>query len=505
MYPPHPLYSIAEIRAVEQAAASSLPAGTLMARAGLAAFDAARVLAPVDGRVLVLAGPGNNGGDALETAAHLAGAGWQVVIWLAPSAGEPSAERQRGLLRAQASPAQFVATFDAAFAVGGWHLVIDGLLGIGATRALSGELRHAASTINAVDCPVLALDVPSGLDADTGLVTGDGDSVAVRASHTITFISDKPGLHTNDGRDQAGLVQVARLDIDAQCYAPATMMLNGRPRFTARRQNSHKGSYGNVAVVGGAHGMTGAPILSARAALFAGAGRVYLAFPDDAPAYDSVHPELMCRLAAGFDFNSAALVVGPGLGASHRAHELVLQAIASDSALLFDADALNLIAAEPELQTALALRGKSTLLTPHPLEAARLLGLKVKQVQADRVAAARQLAEQFNVVVVLKGSGTVIARPDGQIVINTTGNAALATAGSGDVLSGLCGGLLAQGWPVWEAALAAVWLHGTAADDLVAAGIGPIGLTAGELVPAIRVVINRLANLGVTPAVPPRS
>ncbi|CDG83032.1 NAD(P)H-hydrate dehydratase [Janthinobacterium agaricidamnosum] len=500
----HALYSIADLRAVEHIAAEQLPPGALMRRAGKEGFDAALALlhAPLaHARVLVLAGPGNNGGDALEIAAHLAHAGVQVVVWLALSNGVTSDERKHALERAQDSAAQFVATFDAAYAIGGWTLVIDGLLGIGATRALSGELRHAVEQVNRLDCPILALDVPTGLDADTGSINGPingADGIAVRASHTITFIGDKPGLHTNDGRDYAGIVRVARLDIEARHFEAASMHLNDPRHFArhvkTRRQNSHKGSYGNVAVIGGAHGMTGAPILSARSALLTGAGRVYIAFPDQAPAYDSAHPELMCRLADGFDFNSAALVAGPGLGTSHRAHELILAAIGSGSPLLLDADALNLVAGEPELQTALALRGKSTLLTPHPLEAARLLGIGIAEVQADRLKAARQLAEQLDVIVVLKGSGTVIARPDGHAVINTTGNPALATAGTGDVLAGLCGSLLAQGWPAWEAALGAVWLHGKAADDLVAGGAGPIGLTAGELVPAIRTAFNRLAS-----------
>ncbi|MFA9219167.1 MAG: NAD(P)H-hydrate dehydratase, partial [Sphingomonadaceae bacterium] len=262
----------------------------------------------------------------------------------------------------------------------------------------------------------------------------------------------------------------------------------------ARRHNSHKGSYGNVAVIGGAHGMGGAPILAARAALYSGAGKVYALFSEQAPAYDSQHAELMCRLASDVDFNSAVLVIGPGLGHAQNALDLLVRAIASDSLLLADADALNLLASDPVLQTALAHRPASSVLTPHPLEAARLLGISIAEVQADRVGAARQLAALLSAIVVLKGSGTVIAAPDGDAVINTSGNAALATAGTGDVLSGLCGALLAQGWPRWEAALAAVWLHGMAADVLVSDGTGPIGVTAGELIPAIRVALNRMVQ-----------
>ncbi|MEC5160767.1 MULTISPECIES: bifunctional ADP-dependent NAD(P)H-hydrate dehydratase/NAD(P)H-hydrate epimerase [unclassified Janthinobacterium] len=496
----NPLYTCAEIRAAEMAAAQQLAPGTLMRRAGLAGANVARALlpaAPAQYKVLVLAGPGNNGGDALETAAHLADAGLQVSVWLLPDAGAPSEQRRHALQRARASDATFIEATPAALARADWNLVVDGLFGIGLRRPLDGVALAAVEQLNRQHCPVLALDVPSGLDADTGTVVGP-DGVAVRASHTVTFIGDKPGLHTGDGRDHAGAVQVAPLDIDARHLAPARARLNDASHFAqhlrARRQNTHKGSYGSVAVVGGAHGMTGAPILAARSALFGGAGRVYLAFPDEAPAYDSGQPELMCRLAGDFDFDTAVLVAGPGLGTSHRAYALLQRAIDSSSALVLDADALNLMAAEPELQSALSLRPGGALLTPHPLEAARLLGVTIAEVQGDRLAAARQLAAQMQVTVILKGSGTVVAAADGAVVVNTTGNPGLATAGTGDVLSGLCGSLLAQGWPQWQAALAAVWLHGAAADALVAAGVGPIGLTASELLPAIRGAINRMAR-----------
>ncbi|MES2115203.1 MAG: NAD(P)H-hydrate dehydratase [Pseudomonadota bacterium] len=496
----NPLYSTAEIRAIEQQAAAALPPGTLMQRAGQVAANAALDMLPFStshAKVLVLAGPGNNGGDALEAAANLTYSGAQVDVLHFPPAGAQSAERAAAQQRAQQSDASFNDIGTSALAATDWNLVIDGLFGIGLARPVSGALRTLVDTVNALSCPVLALDVPSGLDADTGAIVGP-DGVAVRATHTITFIGDKPGLHTCDGRDYAGQVTVARLDLDPARFKPARLHLNEVDFFArhlrARRQNSHKGSYGNVAVVGGARGMAGAPILAARAALHAGAGRVFAVFADDAPAYDSAQPELMCRAAAGFDLDSAVLVLGPGLGTAPQAVELLTRSLASGSALVADADALNLIGADPALQAAMAQRSGTSIVTPHPLEAARLLGIPVGAVQADRVAAARKLAVLLNVTVVLKGSGSVIAVPGGHAVINTTGNPALATAGTGDVLAGLCGSLLAQGWPQWEAALAGVWLHGMAADVLVADGTGPIGLTAGELVPAIRAAINRLVQ-----------
>jgi hydroxyethylthiazole kinase-like uncharacterized protein yjeF len=500
------LYSVAEIRAIEHAAAAVLPDGALMQRAGQSGANTALDMLPFStnhARVLVLAGPGNNGGDALEAAAHLAHAGASVTILHYPPTGEPSAERATALHRARASDVQLADVTDtdssAEALVAGteWSLVVDGLFGIGLKRPLGGAMRALVDAVNQLRCQVLALDVPSGLDADTGAIIGP-DGVAIRATHTITFIGDKPGLHTCEGRDYAGLVDVSRLEIDASLFPPASMHVNDVKLFARhlrpRQHSSHKGSYGSVAVIGGAPGMGGAPLLAARAALHGGAGRVYALFVGDPLPCDAGQPELMCRGAGDFDLETATLVIGPGLGASPAAADLLARAIACDGALLADADALNLIAATPALQAALARRKQPAVLTPHPLEAARLLGRSVAEVQADRVLAARELAASLNAVVVLKGSGTVIAAATGGIVINTTGNPALATAGTGDVLAGLCGGLLAQGWPQWEAALGAVWLHGMAADVLVADGAGPIGLTAGELIPAIRVALNRMVQ-----------
>ncbi|PMQ13474.1 Bifunctional NAD(P)H-hydrate repair enzyme Nnr [Janthinobacterium sp. AD80] len=419
----HPLYSIAELRAIEQAALQDLPQGLLMQRAGQAAASAALKLlhrleegdSAGHSRVLVLAGPGDNGGDALEAAMHLAGSGIEVLVWLAPEARATSPERELALSRARNSAARFIdaGTSMASAAVGAapWDLVIDGLFGIGASRPLDGECREMVQLVNKLDCPVLALDVPSGLHADTGAV----DGAAIRATHTLTFIGDKPGLHTANGRDHAGEVEVAALAIDPALLPTAKAQLNGLHLFARqlqpRRQNTHKGSYGSVAIIGGAQGMAGAPILSARTALHAGAGRVFIAFPDTPPAFDSGQPELMCRRARDVDFSGlhfAALVAGPGLGGDVDTVELLQRAFESDSPLLLDADALNLMAAEPELQSALAVRAGAgaTILTPHPLEAARLLDMTVAEVQADRLGAARQLAAQLGVIVVLKGSGT---------------------------------------------------------------------------------------------------
>lgn len=488
-----PLYSVAEIRGIEQAATASLPPGTLMQRAGLAAAAAALDMAG-SGSVLVLAGPGNNGGDALEAAANLAQSGVDVSILRLAGSGPLSSETAHALARAQASDARFIEALPAGYS---WALVIDGLFGIGLGRPLDGAARALAVAINVAGWPVLALDVPSGLDADTGAVVGP-DGVAIEAVCTITFIGDKPGLHTCVGRDVAGSVLVAPLDVASSLFPPASARIGAPDLFSGhlapRRHASHKGSFGDVAIVGGAAGMAGAPVLAARGALYAGAGRVFVAALDPGPGFDSTQPEIMFRDAASFKGADCTLVLGPGMGDGAAAVRLLAKALDGAAPLVIDADALNLIAASPDLQGHLQRRGAPSLLTPHPLEAARLLGVTAAVIQGDRLAAARELAARLNAVVVLKGSGSVIADAAGAVVINPTGNPGLATGGTGDVLAGLCGSLLAQGWPAWEAALGAVWMHGAAADWLVERGVGPVGMTAGELPAAIRAVFNQLVT-----------
>ena len=490
MTPARSLYNVAEVRAIERAALAAAPAGALMRRAGAAAAELAAQLLPGGGRLLAIAGPGNNGGDALEAATLLASRGWNVTIDFRGKPAALSADAADALRRAQASAAQF-GQADMADA---WDLVLDGLFGIGLARPIAGELAELVRAVNRLRCPVLALDVPSGLDADTGAIVGP-DGVAIQASHTLTFIADKPGLHTADGCDHAGLVEVASLDIAPALFPAPAAWLAGIDLFAAslhpRRQNSHKGSFGDVAILGGAQGMSGAAILAARTAALSGAGRVFAGFLAEPPAYDPPHPEIMCRRAADLDLEQAAVVAGPGLGSSGQARSMLSQVLAGAAPLVLDADALNMVAAGVDLRSALSRRS-GALLTPHPLEAARLLGCSAAQVQADRLAAARRLAADFGAVVVLKGAGSVIAHPDGLAVINITGGPALATAGTGDVLAGLCGALLAQRWPAWEAALAAVWLHGAAADMLVDQGVGPVGLVASELPKMVRTCLNRL-------------
>ncbi|HXA46977.1 MAG TPA: NAD(P)H-hydrate dehydratase, partial [Burkholderiaceae bacterium] len=432
------LYSLAEIRAIERAATRMLAPGTLMQRAGQAAAKLTLGLLPHatgERKVLVLAGPGNNGGDALEAAARIAHAGESVSILLFADPLNQSTDAQHALAHARQSRANFVdiAHADKLLAQS-WSLIIDGLFGIGLTRPISGELRNVIERVNQQTCKVLALDIPSGLDADSGNVVGQ-PGIAVHATHTISFIADKPGLHTADGQDYAGKVTIDTLSIDPLLFTKPLAQLNDVSLFSKglkrRLHNSHKGSYGDVVVVGGANGMAGACVLAARAASYCGAGRTFAAFIDQPPAYDSNHPELMFRNAQELDFAGKTLAAGPGLGQSEEAKNLLAKVLDARASLVLDADALNMIAHDASLRQQLIARADATILTPHPLEAARLLGTTVATIQADRLLAARTLARDLNAIVILKGSGSVIAQAHGNVAINPTGNAALATAGSG--------------------------------------------------------------------------
>ena len=351
------------------------------------------------------------------------------------------------------------------------HLCLDALLGLGSRRAPEGAIAEAVRRLNASQAPVLAVDLPTGLCGDSGRRLGD---MAVVARHTLSLLTLKPGLFTAQGRDHAGRIWLDRLGVDSG-IEPATLALTGpetlRALLPGRSHAQHKGSFGDVLVLGGAPGMGGAALLAARAALAAGAGRVYLARLDDDAQPDPQRPELMPRsLQAAMApalLGQATVVCGCGGGEAVRA--ILPAVLASAARLVLDADALNAVAADKALSTALLARagaGLHTVLTPHPLEAARLLSQDTAAVQADRIDAARCLAERSRCTVVLKGSGSVIAAPGGRLWINPTGNARLGTAGTGDVLAGWLGGLWSQHAATDgnDAAVATVWLHGQAAD-----------------------------------------
>ena len=491
--PAPPLYRADTLRALESAHADL----ALMTRAGAAAAEWAQQLA-TGGRVLILAGPGNNGGDAFVVAERLRANCFDVSVVFPGSADKLPPDAAAAYRRFSAQGGTTTASIPPAAR---WHLIVDGLFGIGLTRAPGGDYAALIETANAFAerdaCPLLALDAPSGLDADTGCAF----TPCIRATHTLTFIGAKPGLFTADGPDQCGEIRVAGLNLGydlappdkdtppaGRLIAPALFAAH----LTPRRRNTHKGSYGSTCILGGAPGMLGAALLAGRAALHLGSGRVYLGLIDpEAPRVDPAQPELMLRPADDlFAPDLTALAAGPGLGRSDSARNLLERALETDLPLALDADALNLLAANGDLAALLTQRAAPTVLTPHPAEAGRLLGCGTGEIQADRTASAGELASRYRAIVVLKGCGSVVATPYGHWYINPSGNAGLATAGSGDVLTGLIAALLAQGWPVLSAALAAVHLHGLAAERLATAGVGPVGLTAGETIAAARAVFN---------------
>ena len=448
-----PLHDVAGSRAIEQAVAAKLEPHTLMQRAGLAVARLALAMAPHAKSVWVACGPGNNGGDGFEAAMHLHRWGKDVTVTWAGDESKAPSDTRASLVRARDAGVRFASE------VPSFDLAIDAMLGIGSARPLEGKLRGWADRMNAARSIVLAVDIPSGLSSDCG--TGD----SVRATHTLALLTLKPGLFTSEGRDCAGDVWFDPLDVDASAHAPSAW-LSGPPAREARPHASHKGTWGDVAVIGGAPGMTGAALLAASAALHGGAGRVFVGMlGDDTLSVDIAQPELMMRAWESLDL--AAMTVACGCGGGDAVRAALPKVISTAKSLVLDADALNAIAADTQLQSLLMARGKRarpTVITPHPLEAARLIGRSTGDVQSDRLAAARALAERFGCVAVLKGSGTVVAAPHREPHINPTGDAKLATAGTGDVLSGLIAARLASTSDAFEAACGAVFDHGLAAD-----------------------------------------
>jgi hydroxyethylthiazole kinase-like uncharacterized protein yjeF len=463
-----------------------------MERAGAAAAEYARSLCgDTAKRVLVVAGPGNNGGDAFEVAAQLKRWFFRVSVVFSGERAKLSQDALAALAKWEAAGGGLEKDIppDTRF-----DLAVDGLFGIGLTRALAGAHAALVGKLNALGAAILSLDIPSGINADTGAVMG----CAVRASHTLAFIAHKPGLLTLDGPDHCGELKLETLGLDpAGLLEPEGMLLDAEVLAHAlapRPRNFHKGRAGSVGVLGGAAGMVGAAVIAGRAALKCGAGRVYLGLlTPRLPCADTAQPELMLRKPAALLEKDLVnvLVAGPGMGKSEAAAASLRAALKSPVQLVLDADALNMIAASRALAALLAKRKAAAILTPHPAEAARLLGATTAGVQVDRVASAKAIAQRYRGLVVLKGNGSVIAAPDGKFWINPSGNPGMASAGMGDALSGMIAALIAQGAQPLHALLAGVYLHGAAADALVASGTGPIGITASEVIDRARALLNR--------------
>ncbi|MDH5285011.1 MAG: NAD(P)H-hydrate dehydratase [Betaproteobacteria bacterium] len=485
-----PVCRVAEVRAIEERAAG-VP---LMERAGAAAAQVAQeMIAGQRGPIVVLAGPGNNGGDGFVVARCLRETFHDVTVVFRADATRLPRDAAEAHAKWQASGGATVPDPPGRRPA----LVVDALYGIGLGRPLAPRDAELVVWANAQGAPVLALDVPTGLNADTGVATAP----AIRATATATFIALKPGLLTGVGPDMCGTVSVHALGLDP---GPATgralawpALAAALPEVLARRTRVvHKGTFGTLAIVGGAEGMVGAPLLAGRAALRAGAGKVRVGcVAASCPAVDPGTPELMLRDAATvLDGEANAIVAGCGLGATQAAVNALRRAIEAAVPLLLDADALNMLAADPALRERVRARNRDTIATPHPAEAARLLGGELAGVQHDRLAAAHAISRELRAHVVVKGAGSVIAHPDGTWAINTSGNPALAAAGSGDVLSGIVGALLAQHIDAGNALEIGVCLHGAAADAIVAQGRGPVGVLASEVADAARDLINRASS-----------
>jgi len=497
---PTSVYSASTVRALERAAmAYALPGATLMARAAAGAFRVLRAEWPTVQRVLVLCGPGNNGGDGVELALLARAAGFVVVVCAPcglPVSGEARAawarwSAQGGMLTAW-SPALLDQT----------ELVVDALLGIGLARPIEGDLRALIESLNARSqatlaaraLPVLSLDIPSGLDADTGEVLG----VAVNATATVSFLALKSGLFLGAAIDRVGTIWADGLRVPDTLLSACTPVLrrvvsaDRDALLPARARSSHKGRQGRVLIIGGSAGMAGAALLAGLSALRAGAGRVVVAtIPAHAVAMTMAQPELMVmgveQVADLLPALEAADVVaiGPGLGQSAWARALLSACCASAKPLVVDADALNLLALQPMTRA-------HWCLTPHPAEAARLLSISTEAVQADRLSAVRHLQERYGGVAVLKGAGTLIASEGDIPQVCDRGNPGMAIAGMGDVLTGIIAGIVAQqNEPIKclaSAAAVGVWVHATAGDR--AAQSYQRGLLASEVIAQIPFSVN---------------
>lgn len=484
---PRALYSASQVRDLDaRLIAAGTPGIELMHRAAHAAWRALRRRWPEAAEITVLAGHGNNAGDGYLMAVLARKAGWQVKVL---AVGEPTALRADAALalaEARAAAVDIEPWSETAPLQG---VLVDALLGTGARGEVREPYASAIAAINASGQPVLAVDLPSGLCADTGRVLG----AAVRADLCVTFIGLKLGLLTGEGPALTGELVFdglqASAEILAQVPSSAQRLADEQlPRLAPRSRTAHKGSFGQVLVIGGDLGTGGAALLASEAALRSGAGMVSLATrPEHVVASLVRQPEVMCSgvestygLGALIE-RADVLVIGPGLGQAPWGRSLLSITGQCEMPQVWDADALNLLA------TGAVELPPRCVITPHPGEAARLLGCSTAEVQADRPAAVRALAERYRCVALLKGAGTLIADAEGRLALCDRGHPAMATAGLGDVLSGLIGALLAQHLDLFEAACLAAWLHARAGERLGSLGRG---LCASELIPAIRQILE---------------
>ncbi|MDO9104026.1 MAG: NAD(P)H-hydrate dehydratase [Methylovulum sp.] len=487
MYPlPTTLYRAADIKALEQCAIQEhgIAGLILMGSAGDAIFQCLKARWPDAMSIAVVCGCGNNAGDGFIVAALASAAGLRVTVYAVADPENLKDDALAAYRQYKAAQGRVV-LFQPAQQLTA-DVIVDALLGTGLDRPVTGLYRAAIEAINASPAPVIAVDIPSGLSADTGNVM----ACAVKAACTVTFIGLKQGLFSGQAADYCGDIAYASLAVPDAVFQslPSSVYRVQRESWPRRARCAHKGNNGHVLVIGGDAGYSGAARLAAEAALRVGAGLVSVATRAEHAALMNVHrPELMCHgvetagqlepLLAKID----VLVLGPGLGQSAWAKALFAVAVDAGKPVVVDADGLNLLAAKP-------MAKPDWILTPHPGEAARLLVCTTADIQQDRFAAAKAIQAKFGGITVLKGAGTLIASGH-DLAVSTTGNPGMATGGMGDVLSGVIAGLLAQGRPVADAAQQGVYIHGWAAD-LAAANGGERGLLASDLMPYLRRLVN---------------
>lgn len=487
---PISLHSAAQVRDLDaRLIAAGTPGFELMKRAAHATWRALRRRWPEAGCLSVLAGRGNNAGDGYLVAALAKRAGWRVQVLAVGAADALGGDAALARDEAVAEGVLIQPWSECSLLEG---VVLDAMLGTGLSGAVREPYAQAIRLLNAGGLPVLAVDIPSGLCADTGRVLG----VAVRADLTVSFIGLKLGLFTADAPNQVGELVFDDLQADPALVASTPRLaerldIGSLQRLAPRPRSAHKGQFGHLLVVGGDRGMGGASLLSAESALRSGAGLVSLATrPEHVAAALSRRPEVMCAgvnsanqlLALGE--KADVLVVGPGLGQGAWGCSLLSAVAGLKVPQVWDADALNLLAAGNVNLPA------GCVITPHPGEAARLLGIPTAEVQADRPRAALALAQKYDATVLLKGAGSLVAAPDGRLALCDRGHPVMAGAGLGDVLAGVIGALLAQGMDRHAATCLAVWLHANAGESLARQGRG---LAASDLIPTIRQLLEEFA------------
>lgn len=477
------ILNLDELASLEHRYQSQLPPAELMRRAGLVIAERIGESLQAGGHVVFICGPGNNGGDGFAAARLLLERGYKVTVALI-GCGKPKTEDALRMYEAYAAAGGAVIAdpYNADKA----DVVVDALFGTGLKKPLAGEFQDAAMWFNERQALHVSVDIPSGLDSMTGRWVGGVKGCM--ADVTVSMLAPKAGCFMCEGADAAGVVEVNELGVSVPLSTVGLIEPDDfRHVLEERSRNSHKGDYGHVAVVGGETGTIGAAILAARAAIVTGAGRVTVEFMSNkAPAFDAIYPELM--IADGeIDLSKTSCnVVGCGMGFSEKARKRLRQAIEAPVPLILDADALRILAEDLSLQDALLARRAHTVITPHPGEAAAIIRSTIEKVQADRIGAARELSIQTGAISILKGAGSVVTLRSSRTWINPTGNAMLATAGSGDVLSGMLGAFFAQGYDMVSATLAAVYLHGKSCEQYAA------GVTASDIAPAAAELLNSM-------------